>query len=119
MLRQHRVRVGRQIQRKLLKVEDGLTGLGVHIHFEQTTPKPKAIGHLDQVLNTARDIWLVYSIGKEAIGKFPTIREVLASAGLTRAEIITLGLSETTKTPKKNSSKTTKAPKKKKTPSKS
>ena len=118
MLRQHSVHVGKRIQNKLLKIEDELAQLGVHIEFQERKAKLKAAAQIAQVFTHLRDIWLVYSVGKEAIGNWPRIRELLASVGLKREEMITLGLSKMTKlSPKKSITKN--RPKKPKKPKKS
>jgi len=49
-----------------------------------------------------RNIWLFYSVTKEAVRNWPKIRKLMTSVGIEQDEIITLGLSKTLKpTPKK------------------
>jgi hypothetical protein len=106
MLRQHGVKIGKKIQNKLVKIKDELGALDIDIEFQERRSKLKAAAGIAQAFAYASDIWLLYSVGKEAIGNWPSIRKLLVSAGLTRGEIITLGLSKMTKpSPKRSSTK--------------
>lgn len=100
------MRVGKRIQNKLFKIDDELADLGVHIEFHQRRAKFKSARGFGAAMRYAADIWLVYSVTKEAIGRWPAIRQLLVSAGMKRDEIITLGLSTMTKAnPKKKSAR--------------
>ncbi len=101
-MKHYRVHVSLKVGRKVEKVEDELAALGVAVEFhERHRPRVKRRNGGGLPWSALEHAYLVWSIAKTAIGAWPKIRKVLVGAGLSRNEIITLGLSNYTRTPKK------------------
>ena len=89
-MKQVRVRVSRKVAKKVMSIDRELAQLGVevdklHIKFKSG------------VVEVIRSVWLLYSIAKEAVGRWPAIRKILVDAGLSNYEITTLNLSQYTR----------------------
>jgi hypothetical protein len=105
MYSKHRkVRIPPRLRNKVANVHQKLAEEGVEIELDDRTREPRTnyLWHTPSV----RDMWLVYSISKEAIAQWPKIREILINAGLTGDEITTLGLSTLKPKAKKKKRKT-------------
>jgi len=86
-------------------MDDELAVRGIEISIDDYSEKGRRVCHKAGHWSTAsyiRDIWLFYSVSKEVIGHWPTIREWLTSVGFKREELITLGLSKMLKPVSKN-----------------
>ena len=100
MNRIHAVRIGKRLQNKLERWDDELAVRGIEISINEvrrTKAKAATCYFLYSAMSYARDIWLFYSVSKEAIGKWPKIREWMKTVGFKREELITLGLSKALK----------------------
>lgn len=106
---EYMIRVPAKVADKVLAVEDGLNELGVKVGRVNFAAKG---GHISLWIDGVKNAWLLYSIAKEAIGKWPAIQEMLKNAGLSDDEIITLDLSKYTneKKKRKKSKKSKKKP---------
>jgi hypothetical protein len=98
-LTMHKVKfanVDSEVAKKVLSVNRKLDRLGLHVGQAQVSFKT-----IKDAFDVARNAWLVYSMGKEIKSKWPKIREVLESAGLSDTEIISLDLSKKLKKKRK------------------
>jgi hypothetical protein len=83
-------RVSPKVAKKVMSVNSELADLGVEVERHRVKFKSDVVGMI-------RNVWLLYTIAKEAVGRWPQIRKVLVKAGLTPYEITTLNLSQSTK----------------------
>jgi hypothetical protein len=90
-MKEAQVRVSPKVARKVMSVERQLAQLGVEV--DRGHRKAKSA----QAFEMVKTAWLLYSIAKEAVGRWPAIREILKKAGLSRYEITTLNLSPYTR----------------------
>jgi hypothetical protein len=96
------VRVSPNVAKQVMSVADELSQLGVKVHTVQRQIHFKL---LSETVNAVNTIWLAYSILKEGRNKWPSIRKLLVSAGLSNREIITLNLSQYTRKKSVNTKK--------------
>jgi 23S rRNA A1618 N6-methylase RlmF len=114
----HVVRVNRQLQRKLEKIEGLLAAAGLKSEFIKVRRKRKwkttrtakrrvanieACAH--EALQLAQDIYWVYTLTAKVIKNWPKIKAWFKSVGLTHDEITTLGLAELMISPQKKRKK--------------
>ena len=96
---QFSVKVSRRVARRVVGAGDELTDYGVGVRaLLGRTAKCRGCG---SVWDTINHVWLVFNVATLAYNNWPTIRKILVNAGLTKNEIITLGLSKHIRTKKR------------------
>jgi hypothetical protein len=115
IVKRHRVRVSPLVIGRIAGVKDELAGRGVGVRLEANGTGPTA-GRAARyearnvpatfVWDVVGHAWLVFSISKAAIGGWPKIRRILVNGGLRDDEIMTLGLSQLTRTSSKKMTRT-------------
>lgn len=104
--RSRSVRINKRLQNKLERWDDELAALGMEFEIYHRKTLKKSAANWAAAVSAVRDIWLFYQVSRVAIGHWPEIHDFLKSHGFKREEIVTLGLSRTTRpTPKKSARK--------------